>query len=418
MSPSPVIVPLSSIHTTADCNGGPDIILPASPVPVLESFAVIAESDLRLGQTVGAPGVQRFAASGRQALARSELIATTYVKLAQYLKSPDKGLPPPYPWPKACELFADLDRARAETDVWILLGASETDDADFRKAADEIRAGVKYYHSHESYLRAVRVLRQNPRYLRHPLVRKGDAAFEKLVLHNLRFVYKIASKRKVRRSLSIQDAFQFGVAGLIRAVMRFQLERGFRFTTMAVWWIIDAVLEGANRHEDFLSTRVERKDQDWLLKHDKAANYLRSKLRREPTLAEIALELAADVQELQSLLAANSVQFTLDAPIGFGTSRNGRMQRHVERLVEEGPSAEAQFLAIDDKTELRERVLAALGQLSEPLRLAVWHYFNFDDPEKEEATSSNEIAVLLGTSGQAVRQNKKRALELLAKILA
>lgn len=140
-----------------------------------------------------------------------------------------------------------------------------------------------------------------------------EASRKRMIESNLRLVVKI-SRRYINRGLALLDLIEEGNLGLIRAVEKFDPERGFRFSTYATWWIRQTIERGIMNQTRTIRLPIHVVKE--LNVYLRASRELSQKLDHEPTAEEIANLLERPVADVEKMLALNERVSSMDSPIG------------------------------------------------------------------------------------------------------
>lgn len=147
-------------------------------------------------------------------------------------------------------------------------------------------------------------------------IQQGDQrALEKLTKANLRFVVSVA-KQYQNQGLTLGDLINEGNLGLIKAGMRFDETRGFKFISYAVWWIRQSILQALAEQSRIVRLPLNRVGS--LNKISKAFSVLEQQYEREPTAAELADILNMTVTDVEDTMSVSGRHVSVDAPFSDG----------------------------------------------------------------------------------------------------
>jgi RNA polymerase primary sigma factor len=241
--------------------------------------------------------------------------------------------------------------------------------------------------------------------MRHVLKALAKESRDHLTSANLRLVVSIARKYINQAGMGLLDLVQEGNAGLIRAVDKFEYERGFKFSTYATWWIRQAIQRGLA--DQSRTIRIPVHMVETMGRVARVVRELSTQLGREPTNAEIAAALpdetpAMTAQRVEEIRKLGREPVSLQSPVGDeGDAELG------ELIPDEDAVSPLDAVADRMRREQIEHVLNSLdGREQRVLRLR----FGLDDGH---ARTLEEVGREFGLTRERIRQIEVQALRKL-----
>ncbi|GAB1457863.1 MAG: RNA polymerase sigma factor RpoD/SigA [Spirochaetia bacterium] len=230
----------------------------------------------------------------------------------------------------------------------------------------------------------------------------GDKhAKDMLVKSNLRFVVNVA-KRYQNQGMPLSDVISEGNIGLINAIERYDVDKGYHFISYAVWWIRQSILKAICEKSRMIRLPLNRANE--LVQIEKARKYVSAGLSEDGELAEIAKMLDMDASHVADLVNISRDLVSLETPVFDERDssvlgdfvENGNYQAPEEFVIENG---------------LRDDINGVLETLTEKEREVVQYRFGLNG---RRAMSLKEIGDRFHLTKERIRQIEKAALKRLS----
>ncbi|MBI3591392.1 MAG: sigma-70 family RNA polymerase sigma factor [Candidatus Melainabacteria bacterium] len=231
-------------------------------------------------------------------------------------------------------------------------------------------------------------------------VKQGDPkARQELVRHNLRLVVSIA-KRYLNRGMSFLDLIQEGNLGLMKAVEKFDPERGYKLSTYATWWIRQAITRSLS--DKSRTIRIPVHMVELLSKLKKAIKRLSEKSGHTPTEADIAREIDVDVNKVKEVIQI------MESPVSLNSPVNSEEEGDLEDFISDNDNFSPECLA--NGILLGMNINKALKCLTLKEAAVIRLRFGLDCGQER---TLEEVGKILGVTRERVRQLEFRALKKL-----
>ncbi len=235
------------------------------------------------------------------------------------------------------------------------------------------------------------------------LAAKGDkAAKDMLVKSNLRFVVNVAKKYQ-NQGMPLSDLISEGNIGLINAIERYDVDKGYHFISYAVWWIRQAILKAVCEKSRLIRLPLNRANE--LVQIEKARKMLEGGYSERGEIDEIAKMLDMDSEHVADLVNIARDLVSLETPVF-----DERDSSVVGDFVESDAFASPEAQAVD--TSLRDDINKTLQTLGDKEREVIQYRFGLNG---RRALSLKEIGDKFHLTKERIRQIEKSALGRLSQ---
>jgi len=230
---------------------------------------------------------------------------------------------------------------------------------------------------------------------------QGDKeAQDMLVKSNLRFVVNVAKKYQ-NQGLPLSDLISEGNIGLINAIERYDVDKGYHFISYAVWWIRQAILKAICEKSRMIRLPLNRANE--LVQIEKAKKSIQSEKGEDPEISEIAGAVNMDASHVSDLISISRDLVSLETPV-----YSEKDSSELGDFIEDSDYSPPEVKVIE--SSLKEDINSVLDTLSDKESDIIQHRFGLNG---KSPLSLKEIGDRYNLTKERIRQIEKKALRRL-----
>lgn len=296
----------------------------------------------------------------------------------------------------------DSNLANIATDDLISLCLKDMSSVPLLSVEEETELAQRVYRARQAAqdlpnLRGPGAYHQRRKY--QAIIEDGLKAREHLIKANTRLVISIA-KKYIGHGVPFLDLIQEGNLGLMKAVEKFEVHRGFRFSTYATWWIRQSITRAIADQSRTVRLPVHMYDR--LRQMQRVSHEVEQKLGRPPSLTELAEAMGITFNKLQWFFKATRLPISLDETIGEDSDTE--LSTFIEDQGTPSP------LQATNQLMLRERIEAVLATLPPREARVLRMRYGLDDNQPH---TLEEVGQKFGLTRERIRQIENKALHRL-----